>query len=371
VTAHGRDDAVVSGQRDEYFMRRALFHAARGQGRTTPNPMVGAVVLSADGVVVGHGWHERAGKPHAEVNALDEAGESARGGTLFVTLEPCCHTGRTGPCTKRIVAAGVRRVVAAMTDPDARVSGCGFKELHTAGVGVVTGVCESEAQRLNRAFVMVKTEQRPLVILKAAASIDAKISERGKRTQLSSPESARKTQQLRAAVDAIAVGSGTLLVDDPLLTSRDTRRIRPLVRVIFDRRLRTPTGSRVFSTLDEGPVIILTSGSMFSEVRDRVAALQRAGATVRPADDLLGGIRALLEWDVSTLLVEGGAAIHAALWQAGVADRLHLIVTPQTVGPGGLDLFGGYPVPRSVLSLVAVEPRGADIWIEADVHRNR
>ncbi len=333
--------------------------------------MVGAVVLSADGIVVGHGWHERAGEPHAEVNALDEAGESARGGTLFVTLEPCCHTGRRGPCTRRIVAAGVRRVVAAMTDPDARVSGCGFKELHAAGVDVVTGICESEAQRLNRAFALVKTERRPLVMLKAAASIDAKISERGKRTQLSSLESARKAQQLRAAVDAIAIGSGTLLVDDPLLTSRDTRRIRPLVRVIFDRRLQTPAGSRVFSTLEEGPVIILTSDRIFSEARDRVAELERAGATVRPADDLLSGIRALLEWDVSTLLIEGGAAVHAAFWQAGLTDHLHLIVTPLTVGPGGLELFGGYPVPWSALSLVAVEPRGADIWIEADVHRNR
>jgi diaminohydroxyphosphoribosylaminopyrimidine deaminase / 5-amino-6-(5-phosphoribosylamino)uracil reductase len=352
-------------------MRRALFHAARGQGRTTPNPMVGAVVVSAHGVVVSHGWHERAGEPHAEVNALDEAGESARGGTLFVTLEPCCHTGRTSPCTKRILAAGIRRVVAAMTDPDPRVSGCGFEELRAANIEVVSGVCEAEAQRLNRAFVLVNTKRRPLVLLKAAASIDAKISERGKRTQLSSPETARKTQQLRAAVDAIAVGSGTLLVDDPLLTSRDTRRIRPLVRIIFDRRLRTPARSRVFSTVDEGPVIILTSGSMFSQEHDRVAELERAGATVRPAEDLRGGIRALLDWDVSTLLVEGGAAIHAALWQAGLVDRLHLIVTPQTVGPQGLALFGSYPVPRSALCLVAVEPRGADIWIEADVHRNR
>jgi diaminohydroxyphosphoribosylaminopyrimidine deaminase / 5-amino-6-(5-phosphoribosylamino)uracil reductase len=357
--------------RDEYFMQRALFHAARGEGRTTPNPMVGAVVLSNDGVVVGQGWHQRAGEAHAEVHALNEAGERARGGSLFVTLEPCCHAGRTGPCTKRVIAAGIRRVVAAMTDPDPRVSGCGFSELRAAGIDIVTNVGEGQARRLNAAFLSVKQRRRPLVVLKAAASIDARIARRGERTHLSSPAADRKTHRLRAAVDAIAVGSGTLLVDDPLLTARVCRRVRPLVRVVFDRRLRTPTTAHVFSTLEDGPVIILTSRLALETGSTRAAELEAAGAIVRAVDDIASGLRALLEWDVSTVLVEGGAALHAALWHANAVDRLHLIVTPTQIGPQGVELFDGYPVARSALSLVSVEPRGSDIWIEADVHRNR
>lgn len=354
---------------DEAMMRRALFHAARGQGRTTPNPMVGAVVVSAAGVVVGHGWHERAGEPHAEVNALDDSGSSTRGGTLYVTLEPCCHTGRTGPCTRRIIDAGLARVVAAMRDPDPRVSGRGFQELRAAGIEVQEGLCEPEARRLNEAFVTVKTLGRPFVIVKAATSLDARIAAVGERTKLTSAEADRRSHQLRASVDAIAVGSGTLLVDDPLLTARESRRIRPLVRVILDRRLRTPATARVFTTVADGPVIILTSESSFREGA-RVGALERAGATVRPARDLQDALRQLLEWDVSTLLVEGGAALHAALWRESLVDRVHLIVAPKMLGADAVKLFDGFPVPGSALSVLTVEPRGADIWIEADVHRN-
>jgi diaminohydroxyphosphoribosylaminopyrimidine deaminase/5-amino-6-(5-phosphoribosylamino)uracil reductase len=355
-------------------MARALFHAARGQGRTTPNPMVGAVVVSADGVVAGHGWHERAGEAHAEVNALDEAGAAARGGTLYVTLEPCCHVGRTGLCTNRIIASGIARVVAAMRDPDPRVSGRGFAQLRAAGIDVVEGVGEAEARRLNEPFVSVKTRQRPLVILKAAASIDGKIARAGERTKLSSREADRKTHQLRASVDAIAVGSGTLLTDDPLLTARESHRIRPLVRVVFDRRLRTSPAARVLSTLSEGPVIILTSRSVFERGGAGNASplqLQKAGAVLRPVDSLDNALHSLLEWDVSTVLVEGGAGIHAAFLRAGLVDRVHLIVTPVALGAAGVEVFGGRRVAWSSLAPTTVEPRGADIWIEADVHRHR
>ena len=361
---------LAGGLSDGDFMARALFHAARGQGRTTPNPMVGAVIVDADGVVVSHGFHERAGEAHAEVNALVDAGSRARGGTLYVTLEPCCHTGRTGPCTRRIIDAGIARVVAAMHDPDVRVSGRGFQELRDAGIDVTIGLGEPHARRLNDAFVSVKTRGRPLVVLKAAASLDAKISARGERTKLSSPEADRRTQHLRAAVDAVAVGSETVLVDDPLLTVRDYRRVRPLARVLFDRRLRTPANARLFSTLDHGPVIILTSPGS-AGARERVEPLERAGAIVRGVDTLDHGVRTLLEWDISTLLVEGGATLHAAMWEAGFVDRLHLIITPGTIGPNGIRLFAGRAIDRSALTLVTVEPRGTDIWIEADVHRTR
>jgi diaminohydroxyphosphoribosylaminopyrimidine deaminase/5-amino-6-(5-phosphoribosylamino)uracil reductase len=235
---------VATTPLDERYMRRALFHAARGAGQTTPNPMVGAVVVSSDGVLIGQGYHARAGEPHAEVHALDAAGDRARGATLYVTLEPCCHVGRTGPCTKRIIAAGIRRVVAAMRDPDTRVSGKGFDELQAHGVSVDVGLCEQAAIRLNRAFVTTRTLRRPLVAIKAATSLDARVAARaGERTAISSRESQQRSHWLRAAIDAIAVGSGTVLADDPLLTARGCYRALPLVRVVFDRRLRTPPAS--------------------------------------------------------------------------------------------------------------------------------
>jgi diaminohydroxyphosphoribosylaminopyrimidine deaminase / 5-amino-6-(5-phosphoribosylamino)uracil reductase len=354
---------------DELHMRRALFHAARGQGRTTPNPMVGAVVVSADGVVVGQGWHRRAGTPHAEVHALDEAGERTRGATLYVTLEPCCHTGRTPPCTRRILSAGIARVVAAMSDPDARVAGKGFAELREHGVDVDEGLCRGDAMRLNRAFVTTRTMGRPLVMLKAAMSLDGYVAAApGERTSITSREANTTSQLLRASVDAIAVGSGTALVDDPLLTTRECHRMRPLVRVVFDRRLRMRPEARLFSTLAEGPVIIVTAAG--GKDAPRAAALESAGASIVEADSLQGGVEALLRWDVSTLLVEGGPSLHGALARGGLVDLVHLIVAPHTLGPGGIKWLDAGTLPPEWLSPVAAAPRGPDVWIEADVHRN-
>lgn len=361
----GRDSFDIA------MMKRALFHAARGQGRTTPNPMVGAVVVSPEGVVLGHGWHERAGEPHAEVRLLNALGDRARGGTLYVNLEPCCHVGRTGPCTRRIIEAGVRRVVVAMRDPDPRVNGQGVAQLLANGVVVDEGICHDQALRLNSPFVMVKTAGRPLVVLKAATSLDAKVSAgAGVRTQLTSDEANRKTQILRAAVDAIAVGSETLLVDDPMLTVRDCRRIRPLVRVVFDRRLRTRPTARIFSTLSDGPVIIVTA-SREGRARARVAALESAGGLIIAADGIEQGLRRLLEWDVSTLLVEGGPELQAAFCRARLIDRLHLIIAPQIVGPAGIPWVDEETLRLGSISRLVAEPRGPDTWIEADVHGDR
>ncbi len=353
------------------MMRRALFHAARGAGRTTPNPMVGCVVVSADGIVVGHGWHQRAGEAHAEVHALDEAGERARGGTLYVTLEPCCHHGRTGPCTDRILEAGVTRVVAAMRDPDPRVSGGGFAVLERGGVTVDGGVEERAAARLNQPFVTMKTAGRPLVVLKAATSLDARVAAGpGQQTAITSREANRRTHLLRAAVDAVAVGSGTALVDDPLLTARECERVRPLVRVVFDRRLRTPPTARLFSTLAAGPVIMV-AGPEDANAGSRAAALRDAGAHVVHAASLLDGVRALVAWDVSSLLVEGGPTLQLSLVQAGLVDRLHLVVAPHVLGPAGIKWIDTAAWDVGSLVPVTAEPRGADTWIEADVQRHR
>ena len=355
---------------DADHMRRALFHARRSEGVTTPNPMVGAVVVTPDGIVAGYGRHPRAGEPHAEVFALDAAGAHARGATLYVTLEPCCHEGRTGPCTRRIIAAGVRRVVAAMRDPNPLVSGKGFAELRAAGVDVEVGLLETEAARLNRAFTIVQTQGRPMVVAKVATSADAKIAAApGIRTMLTSREANRRTQRLRASVDAIGVGSETVIADDPLLTVRDCYRLRALARIVFDRRLRVSPQARLFSTLGTGPVIIMTTADAIGRHSDRAEALTRAGATlVEGSGGLSEDLRALVRFQISTLLLEGGAALHAAAWRAGLIDRVHVIVTPAMLGEGGVQSFEGIVIPMSELVPIKVAQLGPDQWMEADVH---
>jgi diaminohydroxyphosphoribosylaminopyrimidine deaminase/5-amino-6-(5-phosphoribosylamino)uracil reductase len=358
---------------DADFMRRALFHAGRAEGVTTPNPMVGAVIVSPDGIVVGQGRHPRAGAPHAEVFAIEDAGSHARGATLYVNLEPCCHTGRTGPCTRRIIDAGITRVVAAMEDPNPRVCGRGIEELRAHSIRVDVGVLAEEASRLNRGFSLTMSERRPMVIVKAATSLDARIAAApGLRTQLTSAAANRRTQRIRAAVDAIGIGSGTLLADDPLLTVRDCYRPRPLTRVVFDRRLRTPATARVFSTLDAGPVIIVTAAGAASRNPERAHELKAAGATlIEGTGELRHDLGLLLPFEISTLLLEGGAIMHAAAWRARVIDRMHLIVAPTSLGDGGVKLFDGIDVPLSELIPVRVDQLGPDAWMEADVHGHR
>jgi diaminohydroxyphosphoribosylaminopyrimidine deaminase/5-amino-6-(5-phosphoribosylamino)uracil reductase len=358
---------------DTELMRRALFHAARATGATAPNPVVGAVVVSREGIVVGQGRHPKAGDPHAEVFALEEAGQRARGGTLYVTLEPCCHYGRTAPCTKRVIASGVSRVVIAMKDPNPLVNGQGIAELRAAGLQVDVGLLEDEARRLNLGFVTVQTLGRPEVIVKAASSADGFIAARpGDRTAISAGAANRRAQRLRAVVDAVGVGSGTVIADDPLLTVRESFRARPLVRAVFDRRLRTPPTARVLSTLSSGPVIILTSAGTIEREAGRARRLREAGATlVAGGDVIVGAIRALVDFDVTTLLVEGGAVIHQALFDAGVVDTVHLIVSSNALGPGGVPVFGTGVVGVPGVAPSLVTELGPDRWMEFDVHGNR
>jgi diaminohydroxyphosphoribosylaminopyrimidine deaminase / 5-amino-6-(5-phosphoribosylamino)uracil reductase len=358
---------------DADLMRRALFHAARAAGATTPNPMVGAVVLSPEGVIVGQGRHPKAGEPHAEVLALDDAGDRARGGTLYVTLEPCCHFGRTAPCTRRVIASGVSRVVIAMEDPNPLVNGQGVAELRAAGIMVEVGLLETEARRLNAPFITVQTCARPAVILKVAVSADGRIAARpGARTVISSAPANRRVQRLRAVVDAIAVGSETVLVDDPLLTVRESVRPRPLVRAVFDRRLRTPPSARVLTTLSDGPVIILTSAATIVGKPERVHALTLAGATVVPGGERIEtAIRSLLAYEVSSVLVEGGATIHRALLDADVVDTAHVIVAPISLGADGVPVFGTGIIGVPGVEARSVERVGPDDWMEFDVHGNR
>jgi diaminohydroxyphosphoribosylaminopyrimidine deaminase/5-amino-6-(5-phosphoribosylamino)uracil reductase len=353
------------------YMARALFHAARGRGRTSPNPAVGAVVVTADGVVVGQGYHARAGEAHAEVRALEEAGPRARDATLYCNLEPCCHVGRTGPCAERIVRAGVVRVVAATEDPDPRVLGRGFAYLRAHGVAVEIGIGRQDAVRLNQPFFTRIREGRPFVILKAAVSLDGCIAEvPGRPTALTAAAATQHAHRVRAEVDAIAVGVGTVLADDPRLTARGPYRERPLVRVIFDRQLRTPPGARVLSTRDAGPVIIVTSRPA-AGLPDRRGPLERAGAEIEVADDgtFRGALRALGPRALGSLLLEGGAALHRAAWTERAVDFVRLYVTPHVLGAGGLRFLGGDEFAVAALVDRRVEPLGSDTLIEGYVHR--
>jgi diaminohydroxyphosphoribosylaminopyrimidine deaminase / 5-amino-6-(5-phosphoribosylamino)uracil reductase len=326
-------------------MRRAIEHARRGLGRTTPNPIVGACVVSDEGVVLGQGAHEFAGGPHAEINALDEAGVDARGATLYCTLEPCSHTGKTGPCTERIIAAGIRRVVAAMGDPFPQVNGRGFAALRAHGIEVDVGIEHDAAVRLNQPFLTAVRQGRPFVILKAATSLDGRIAIKGERTSLTSAPALRHAQYMRAQVDAIAVGSETILVDDPLLTAREVYRERPLTRVIFDRRRRVPSTARIFSTLSAGPVAVVTS----SKLVDAMTNLAHQG--------------------IHSLILEGGAAMHAAAWDARVVDYVQLYVAPIWLGPEGLPLLEGRDFSPMSLVEQRVAQLGPDVLIEGYVHR--
>lgn len=357
---------------DAAFMARAFQLAERGRGRTTPNPLVGAVVVSPDGVVVGQGAHERAGGAHAEVRALDAAGDRARGATLYCTLEPCGHQGRTGPCTERVLAAGIRRVVVSCEDPHPLVAGRGIAFLRAHDIEVEVGVGRATAERQNAPFFTKVRLGRPFVILKAATSLDGRIAAAaGTRTKLTSAEADRHAHQVRAWVDAIAVGSETLLVDDPLLTARGVYRDRPLARVIFDRRLRTPASARVLSTLDHGPVIIVTGVRAMGDRPDEAARLAAAGATVVPSE---GGrfaemIAALGPFPINALLLEGGATLHGAAWDASVVDAVHLYIAPVALGPAGVAFMPGrsFSIPALVDPVIGVY--GPDTCIQGHVHR--
>lgn len=356
---------------DRRLIDRALFHAARGLGRTSPNPMVGAVVVTRDGVVVGQGYHERAGDPHAEIVALTEAGARASGSTLYCTLEPCAHHGRTGPCAARIVDAGIARVVASIVDPNPLVNGRGFAYLRDQGVRVEVGLGAEEATALNRPFFTLMRQGRPFVILKAATSADGYISEAsGTRTWFTSEAADRHAHVTRAAVDAIGVGVGTVLADDPLLTVRGVYRERPFTRVVFDRRLRTPVGAQLLSTLEAGPVIIISTAEAPAAAR---RALEAAGAEVLPTDGTFRGALTLLaRRSIGSLLLEGGAALHSAAWDEGLVDFVRLYVSPKVLGVAE-DRVGLLPNRPfwAALSERRVETLGPDVLIEGYVHGSR
>ncbi|WP_027363613.1 bifunctional diaminohydroxyphosphoribosylaminopyrimidine deaminase/5-amino-6-(5-phosphoribosylamino)uracil reductase RibD [Desulfotruncus alcoholivorax] len=324
--------------KDLKYMELALELAAKALGRTSPNPVVGAVVVK-DGRIVGKGYHARAGTPHAEIHALREAGEDAAGATLYVTLEPCCHHGRTGPCTDAVIRAGIKRVVLAMTDPNPLVAGKGAQKLRDAGIEVVCGVREAEARRLNEVFIKYISTGRPYVVLKTAMSLDGKIATAGGESKwITGPRAREHVHLLRDRYDAILVGIGTVLADDPSLTTRlPDREGRDPVRVILDSGAATPPGAKILTQNSQAQTIIVTTGEA---PPDKVKRLERAGAVVIkvPGHDegvsLPDTLRELAGREITSVLVEGGARVNGSFIKEKLVDKVYWYIAPKIIGGG-------------------------------------
>jgi diaminohydroxyphosphoribosylaminopyrimidine deaminase/5-amino-6-(5-phosphoribosylamino)uracil reductase len=325
---------------DIIYMQQALALAENGRGWTSPNPMVGAVVVK-DGRVVGRGYHRQAGGPHAEVNAIDDAGDRAQGATLYVTLEPCNHFGQTPPCTRKILAAGIRRVVVAMSDPNPVVQGGGNQTLRDQKVEVVTGICEKEAQILNESFIAWATSGQPFVIVKCAATLDGRIATRsGDSRWVTGPASRQFVHRIRHAVDGILVGLETVKKDDPSLTTRLEGENGPTpgsdpTRIVLDTRLSIPLAAKLLHQSSDAPTYVVCGPDAPA---DRRAALENAGARVISGSmeggriDLAALMQQLGAMGITSLLIEGGGTVIASALAAGIVDKICFFYAPKLLG---------------------------------------
>jgi diaminohydroxyphosphoribosylaminopyrimidine deaminase/5-amino-6-(5-phosphoribosylamino)uracil reductase len=329
---------------DVTYMRQALRLAREGAGYVSPNPLVGCVIVKA-GQVVGQGYHQRFGGPHAEVYALQAAGRQAQGAVLYVNLEPCSHTGKTPPCVEAILRAGIGRVVMALRDPNPLVAGGGLARLHAAGIPVTLGVCEAEARELNEAFLKYITTQRPFVTLKCAMTLDGKIATRsGASRWITGPVARQEVHRLRHATDALLVGIGTVLQDDPQLTTRLSERpgVNPL-RVVVDSTLRLPLQARVADTT-ACRTLVATTVHAASAQQQRLQAQGLEIVTLPAYDDGRVALEALLQHlgtrSIASVLVEGGATLSAALLQRRLVDKALFFVAPKIIGADGISVVG-------------------------------
>lgn len=357
-------------------MREALLLARKGRGRTSPNPAVGAVIVK-EGVVLGRGWHRQAGTAHAEVHALAEAGEAARGATLYVTLEPCCHQGRTGPCTEAILQAGISRVVVAMVDPNPLVSGCGLQTLRNAGLSVTSGVLAGEAASLNAPFIKWISCGLPFVTVKNGISLDGKIATRtGDSRWITGELSRLEVHRLRDSVDAVITGIGTVLADDPELTVRLPEGGRNPVRVVLDRLARTPLTAKLVND-GKAPTLIAVSPEA---PQDRVRALSGQGADILQvplADgrlDLNVLLRELGKRCLTSLLVEAGGTLNSSFLFGNLVDKVVLFIAPKIIGgsgaPGPYGGSGSARLSDAVeLEDLLIRQVGGDFMIEGFVKR--
>ena len=365
---------MTTPDQDRYWMQRALELARRGIGVSSPNPAVGCVILDCAGQVAGEGWHEYDLLDHAEIVALkvaqQHAGERLRGGTAYVTLEPCNHTGRTGPCAEALISAGIKRAVAATIDPNPAVAGHGLDRLRAAGIEVALGVCHAEARRLNEGFAHWIQNRRPLVLMKVAMTLDGRIApppgqQAPRQPYWITSEAARAAvQPLRWQADAALTGVDTVLADDPMLTDRSgLRRRRPLLRVVLDSALRMPLDSKMVATAHDDLVIFTVSAD-----EARIAPLRLRGVRVEvlPADAgrvPLGKVLDNLgEEGILTLLTETGTRLNTALLAGGLVDRIHLFVSPQIMGSDAVPAFKGMASPIHMAE-VEVERYGNDLGL--------
>ena len=379
--------------RDTHWMRRALELARRGIGVTSPNPAVGCVILDSVGQAIGEGWHEYDSKDHAEIAALKAAQQHAasrlRGGTAYVTLEPCCITGRTPPCTDALIKAGLARIVAATIDPNPAVAGKGLDALRAAGIQVAVGACQAEARRLNEGFARWILDRRPFVLMKVAMTLDARIAPPpGHQAEhapywITGEEARAAVQQLRWQADAIMVGVDTVVADDPWLTDRSgNRRRRPLLRIVLDSALRMPLDCKLVATAQNDVVVFTVSND-----EARAAVLRNRGVRVEvlPAETGAPGdassstgwkagrvplekvLRKLGEEGVLTLLTETGTRLNTAFLAAGLVDRLQFFVSPQIMGSDAVPAFRG--MTRFVhMAELEVERFGTDLGLCSLLH---
>jgi diaminohydroxyphosphoribosylaminopyrimidine deaminase / 5-amino-6-(5-phosphoribosylamino)uracil reductase len=369
-------------ERDIFWMQRALELARNGIGLCSPNPAVGCVILDRDGELAGQGWHQYDRRDHAEVVAIRDSGNKVQGGTAYVTLEPCNHTGRTGPCSEALIAAGVARVVAATQDPNPLTAGSGFEKLRQAGIAVEVGVCRTEAQRLNEGFARWIVSKRPLVEMKVAMTLDGRIAPPpGKQSArqpywITGEEARAAVQPMRWAADAVLTGVDTVIADDPLMTDRSgTPRRRPLLRVILDSALRMPLDSKLVKTAKDDVVVFTVpaperdrhatevAAARIEELRGRGVRVEvmAAESSRVPLGRLLDKLGAE---GILTVLTETGSRLNTALLAAGLVDRVKIFCSPQIMGSDAVPAFRGLPLPVR-LDAAEIEWHGNDFSVSA------
>lgn len=352
---------------DQRFMRRALDLAARGRGLTSPNPLVGCVIVDERGTVVGEGFHLYAQVKHAETIALEQAGGRARGATCYVSLEPCAHYGRTPPCTDALIRAGIQRVVAPIVDPNPLVAGRGFAQLRAAGIEVEVGLLAREAERLNEHYLHYMRTRRPFVHLKLACSLDGKIAARSGDARWITGETARaRAHELRHVHDAILIGAGTALADDPLLTDRSgLARHRPLVRVVLDEELRLDARSKLAQTARAVPVIVFARADADAA---RCRALEELGVEVVLGDtEPLAVLEELGRRKLQSVLIEGGSNVAGRFLEASLVNKATFFVAPIIIGAEGIPAVGNLRTERVMdavrLHEVVIERHGDDVEV--------
>lgn len=359
---------------NEEYMKLAIHLAKRGRGKTSPNPLVGAVIVK-DGMVIGKGYHKKAGGDHAEIIALKEAGVHAEDSELYLNLEPCCHFGKTPPCTEAILKSGIKKVIIGMEDPNPLVSGKGIDILRDRGVKTEVGLLKEDCERLNEVFIKYISTGKPFVILKAAASLDGKIAtSTGESRWITGEKSRNFVHRLRNQVDAIMVGIGTIVKDDPRLTTRIKGNMgKDPIRIVVDTRLNILPEAKVFNPDSKAKTIIVTGKSV---PRKKIARIEEAGGIVLPVEkvkgrvDLIKTIRLLGKMEITSIMIEGGSKINDSVLKSGIVDKFYLFLAPKIIGGSeAAGIVGGEGLKRLSdavrLKDLSVRKLGSDLLIES------